>query len=139
VDQDLKTYLDEQFGRMEARGAHQDERLARLEERSAWQEERSARLEESSARQEEESRQTRVLIEGMWSNVRLLAEGVMSVIEQQASLRNEMNAGFQDVKASIAPAYQNLDRRLQWLEARAERKDRDVLDVIRERFGNPQA
>jgi len=118
MDQELKAYLDEQFGR-------QGERLERLEERSA--------------RQEEEGRQTRVLLEDVRSDIRLIAEGLVGVTERLEAHKGEMNKGFQDVKASIAPAYQDLDRRVQWLEAREERRDRDVLEVIREKFGIPQA
>ncbi len=110
MDQELKAYLDEQFRRQE--------------ERSAWQ--------------EEEGRHTRVLLEDVRSDIRLIAEGLVGVTERLEAQKGEMNKGFQDVKASIAPAYQDLDRRLQWLEAREERRDQDILEVVREKFGIPQ-
>lgn len=99
MDQDLKAYLDERFARLEERATENSQQIEGLQE---------------------ESRHTRVLIEGMWNNVRLVAERVMGAVEQQAALRNEMIRGFEDVKASIAPAYRDLDRRVQWLEDRAK-------------------
>jgi hypothetical protein len=138
VDQELKAYLDEQFGRQEERSERQGGQLARQEERLERLEDRVIENFRQVEGLQEESRHTRVLIEGMWSNVRLLAEGVMSAIEQQATLRNEMYRGFEDVKASIAPAYRDLDRRVNWLEARANRQDRDVFEVLRETLGMPQ-
>lgn len=153
MDQETKTYLDQHFARLDERLVRQDERLARQEEYLGRQEERMIRLEErmnensrqiqDNSRQilglQDEVRQTRVLVEGVESNVRLVAEGVIGVTERLESFQREVKAGFEDVKASIAPAYQRLDGRVQWLEARAERQTRDVLDVIREKFGKPQA
>lgn len=103
MDQELKTYLDERFGR-----------------------------------QEEEGRLTRVLLEDVRSDIRLIAEGLVGVTERLEAHKGEMNKGFQDVKASIAPAYQDLDRRLRFLETREERRDRDILEVVREKFGIPR-
>ena len=149
----MKAYLDEQFARQDLHFARQDERLVRLDERVARLEERmeenSRQIEERSrqlgenSRQimglKDEVRQTRVLMEGVRSDLRLVAEGVMGVSERLEAHQREMKEGFEDVKASIAPAYQRLDGRLQALEARAERQTRDVLEVIREKFGKPQA
>jgi chromosome segregation ATPase len=142
----MKAYLDEQFARQDKHFARQDERLVRLDERVARLEERveeNSRQIGENSRQimglKDEVRQTRVLIEGVRSDLRLVAEGVMGVSERLEAHQREMKEGFEDVKASIAPAYQRLDGRLQALEARAERQTRDVLEVIREKFGKPQA
>jgi hypothetical protein len=134
----MKAYLDEQFGRQRELLARQDERLSRLEERSEQSEERSVRLEERSVRLEEESRQTRVLIEGMWDRIRLIVEGVVGVTERLEAHRNEVQKGFDDVKASIALPYRDLDRRVRWLENREERKDQDIFDFIHKEFGIPK-
>jgi len=120
----MKAYLDEQFAR-------QDEQFARQGELLGRQEERLARL-------EEESRQTRVLVEGMWDKFRLIAEGVVGVTERLEAHKIEAQKGLEEVKASIVLPYQDLDRRVQWLEKREERRDRDLFDVIHEEFGIPK-
>jgi hypothetical protein len=117
VDQELKAYLDEHFGRMEERILENSRQIEGLQE---------------------ESRHTRVLIEGMGDKIRLIAEGVVGVTERLETHWNKVQKGFEDVKASIAPAYQDLDRRVRWLEKREERKDRDLFDVIHEEFGIPK-
>lgn len=117
MDQELKAYLDEQFARQGLQLWQQGGRLKRLEE---------------------EGRQTRVLLEDIRSDIRLIAEGLVSMSERLEAHKGDMNKGFQDVKASIAPAYQDLDRRLQFLEAREERRERDILEVVREKFSIPR-
>lgn len=146
MDQETKAYLDQHFARQDQHFARQDERFVGLDERFVGLDERMALLEErvdENSRQigglKDEARQTRVLIEGMRSDLRLVAEGVVGLSERLEAHQKEVKAGFDDVKASIAPAYQRLDGRVQGLEARAERQTRDVLDVIREKFGKPQA
>jgi hypothetical protein len=131
VDQEMKAYLDEQFAWQRAQFARQGEQLTQ-------QGERLARLEERTGRLEEESRQTRVLIEGVEDKIRLIAEGLVGVTERMEAHRIEAQKGFDDVKASIALPYQDLDRRVRWLEKREERKERDPFDVIHEEFGIPK-
>jgi chromosome segregation ATPase len=153
MDRETKAYLDEHFARqdqyferLDERAVRLDERVVRLDERVVRLDERVALLEgrvDENSRQigglKDETRQTRVLMEGMRSDLRLVAEGVVGLNERLEAHQKEVKAGFEDVKVSIAPAYQRLDGRIQGLEARAERQTRDVLEVIREKFGKPQA
>ena len=153
MDQDLKAYLEELAGRLERRLDRVDERLDRMEGRH---EQMDGRLDQM----ETEIRHTRVLVEDLRSDLRLVAEGVMGATERLEAFQDATAKGFEEVKASLTPAYKSLDGRIQsldsnvqtldsrmvslnsrvsLLEARAERQNRDVLEVIREKFGKPQA
>jgi len=120
------------------------------QEMKAYLEGMEARLGE---RLETESRQTRVLLEGMHDNIRLLAEGVMGVTERLEEHHAATALGFQEVKEMLSPYYRDLngraqrlendlqfmDRRLKILEAKADRQTEDVLESIRKKFGRPRA
>jgi hypothetical protein len=116
-----------------------------------------AYLEEMEARMgekvETENRQTRVLLEGMHDNIRLLAEGVMGVTERLEEHQAATARGFQEIKEMLSPYcrdlngraqrlendVQFLDRRMKILESKADRQTEDVLESIRKKFGKPQA
>jgi hypothetical protein len=120
------------------------------QEMRAYLEGMEARLGE---RLETEGRQTRVLLEGMHDNIRLLAEGVMGVTERLEEHQAATALGFQEVKEMLSPYYRDLnghaqrlendmqflDRRLKILEAKAGRQTEDVLESIRKKFGRPRA
>jgi chromosome segregation ATPase len=150
VDQELKAYLEEMEARMEARA---EDREARMDERIGGLDERLEKV-------ETESRQTRVLLEGMHDNIRLLGEGVMGVTERLEAFQEETAGHFAEIKALLSPVYQNLsgrvhsiddqvqyldgrvrsvDGRVRILEAKADRQTEDVLESIRKKFGKPQA
>jgi hypothetical protein len=139
VDQELKVFLKEMEARLGERFAHMDERFARMDERFARIDERFDHIDERFEELETEVRQTRVLVEAVDSNVRLVAEGVMGVTERLEAFQEEAVLGFKDVKASIVPYYQNLDSRVRILEAKADRQTEDVLESIRKKFGKPQS
>jgi chromosome segregation ATPase len=161
VDQELKAYLEEMEARMEARAegreSRMNERFAGLESRM---DERIAGMDERLGRVETEGRRTRVLLEGMHDNIRLLGEGVMGVTERLEAFQGEVAGHFAEIKASLSPVYQNLsgrvhsiddqvqyldgrvrsvDSRVRVLEAKADRQTEDVLESIRKKFGKPQA
>ena len=144
MDPELKGYLEEREARMEAR---MDERFARTDSRM---DERFARMEsrmdERFEKVETEARHTRVLVEGLHHNVRLLAEGVIGTGERIDALREETTGRLEEIKGSVemihkilVPRVQSLENRVKILEGKAERENRDVLEVIRERFGLRQA
>lgn len=95
MDQELKAFLEEMKASM-------DERFVRLE----------ARMDERFERVETEGRHTRVLLEGMHDNIRLLAEGVMGVTERLEAFQRETADHFTEVKATLSPVYQNLNGRV---------------------------
>jgi len=125
MDRELIAYLDEHFREM----SQQMEGLR--QEFGGLREETSQKLDELR----EENRHTRVVVEGLRSDLQLLAEGVMAN-EEKASVRHaEMILEIEKVKVSIAPYYQNLDQRVSRLEQWADRQGRDAMELIREKFG----
>lgn len=97
------------------------------------------RIDEQGEGLREEIRHTRDLLEAARDEVRLLGEGMTGLTETTAIFRGEVRGQLAELRALITPLYQSLRERLEILEARAERQTRDVLDVIRERYGKPQA
>lgn len=143
MDQELRTFLEEMEARIEARA----------EAREARMNERFERIDGRFNRVEADGRQTRVLLEGMHDNIRLLAEGVMGVTQRLEEHQAETARGFQEVKEMLSPYYrdlggraqslendvQYLNSRLKILEAKADRQTEDVLESIRKKFGKAQA
>ena len=114
MDQELKAYLDERFVKM-------DERFKQVET---------------------EARHTRILVEGLHGNIRLMAEAVVGTNERIDTLREETAGRLDEIKGTVVtirevlvPRLQILENRVQNLENRAERQTQDVLEVVRERFG----
>ena len=129
MDQELKAYLDEREARM-------DGRFSQME----------GRMDERFKQVETEVRHTRVLVEGVHDNVRLLAEAVIGTGERIDTLREETTGRLEEIKGSVVaiheilvPRVQSLENRVKILEGKAERENRDALEVIRERFGLRQA
>jgi hypothetical protein len=123
-------------GRIEGLREETGQRFTQLERRIDGLE---GRIEEQGEGLREEIRHTRVLLESARDEIRLLGEGMMGLNETTAIFRGEVRGQLVEIRALITPLYQNLRERLETLEARAERQTRDVLDVIRERYGKPQA
>ena len=126
---ELKAYLEEREARMEAR---MDQRFTQMEERT------DARFDKVEA----ENRHTRILVEGLHDTSRLLAEAIMGTGERIDALREETLGRLDEIKASVdmihqawVPRVQRLETRVKTLEDKAERENRDVLEVVRERFG----
>lgn len=121
MDAELTAYLDQRFRETSQQIKEVREEVVRL------------RGEVREVR--EENHLTRVALEGLRSEVQLVAEGVMGVTERLEAHQSETLLKFDEVRASIVPYYQDLNRRAKLLEGRADRQTRDVIDVIRERFG----
>lgn len=149
TDQELIGYLDNAFGKFSQKvdekidGLREELREENRQTRTALEEENRqtrAALEEeirqTRTAQEEGDRQTRVLLEAVRSDVRLLAEGLMGQSEIFARRESETLRAIDEVKALVIPLYEDLNRRVKVLEERAEREHRDVLDVVREKYGN---
>jgi hypothetical protein len=83
----------------------------------------------------EENRHTRVIVEGLRSDIQLLAEGVFGNGEKFTVHESATRRELEGMKATIAPYYQDLNVRVTRLEAWADRHGREVLDVIREKYG----
>lgn len=128
MDQELIAYLDQRF-------RESSEQIASLREETAQQ---IGSLREETLRRfdrtEEAIRHTRVEVEGLRGEVRLLAEGIASVEEKMGSFRRQVSGDIDTVRSLVRPSYSSLDDRLRLLENWRERKERDPMDVIRERF-----
>lgn len=122
MDQELIAYLDGRFREMsqEIQGLRQET----SEQMSSLREELGGEI-----------RQARVLVEAMRSEIQLLAEGYMGLGDQLKVHQSETLLKFDEVKGSMIPYYQDLNRRITGLEAKASRQDRDILEVFREKYG----
>jgi len=139
VDQELRAYLEEREARMETR---LDDRFARVEQRFEQVEQHFEQVEKRFEQVETEVRHTRVLVEAVHDNVRLLAEGVIGTGERIDAMREETTGRLEEIRGSVlmihqvlVPRVQSLENRMKIQEDKAERENRDVLEVIRERFG----
>jgi predicted nucleic acid-binding Zn-ribbon protein len=118
MDQELIAYLDARFREI-------NQQIAGLREETAQ------RLEKV----EDEIRQAHVRIESVRDEIRLLAEGVMSSEKKLQAFRAEVKQEFDEARSLMRSAYAQVDRRVHSLEAWRERKERDPIDLIRERYG----
>ncbi|HBL27499.1 MAG TPA: hypothetical protein DD490_11745, partial [Acidobacteria bacterium] len=94
----------------------------------------SGKIDGVEAKLSEENRLTRVLLEGLRSDLKLLAEAVIGLSERRTEHENAMEFKMDQVKSSIEPYFRNLNRRVSLLEGVDNRRERDVMDVIREKF-----
>jgi hypothetical protein len=125
MDQGMIAYFDERFGVLRAEVAGLREEVEGLRA------ETSQRLE----RMEETARHTQILVEGLRGDLRLVAEGVIGGREQLSAFRDEMTRELERVSQSIRVPYSELNTRLRSLEVWRETKERDPIDIIREKFG----
>ena len=128
MDQELIAYLDQRFRESNEHTANLREEMTR--QIASLREETFRRFD----RTDEAIRHTRVEVEGVRGEVRLLAEGIASVEEKMASFRQQVAGDIDNVRTLIRPAYSSVDDRLRLLEKWKERKEHDPMDVIRERF-----
>jgi DNA repair ATPase RecN len=127
MDQELIAYLDARF----------QETWKQIE---SLREETSRRFEQVEGRFERVEtviRQTQVSVEGVRSEMRLVAEGVMGVEERLQPARKEYDQEFENIRALVRTSYTNLDVRTDALESWRKRTERNPLDLIREKFGKP--
>ncbi len=110
--QQLIEFLNRRFTEVDARFDAVDRRFTEVD----------ARLDEMATKQElrEQQAETRrhfeVVAEGLRSEIRQVAEGVLSVDEKLGRFRQEVQAEFDEIKAMIKFSYAELDRRVRTLE-----------------------
>jgi len=114
MDQELIAYLDRRFERMDARFEQMDARFERLEE---------------------EIRHTRVEVEGLRGQIQLLAEGMISFDERLTVFKGELTSELANIRSLLSPLYGTLQDRVRALESWRETKERDPIEIIKERFG----
>ena len=137
MDQELKAYLDERETRMDKRfsqlQAQMDERETQMDKSFS---QLRAHMDERFTQVETEVRHTRVLVEGLDNNMRLIAEAVVGTNERIDRLQVETASKLHEIKDAVQ---RGLVPRIEILESRVDRANRDILDVVRERYVPRQA
>jgi len=98
-----------------------------------------ARFRETSeqvGRVEVEIRHTRIEVEGLRGDLRLLAEGLLGIDEKLDAFRGDVTQRIDEVRTFVKISYSDLDRRVRPLETWKETKERDPVEIIRERLAN---
>jgi hypothetical protein len=155
MDQELKAYLEQHFRETSRQIEELRGETARQFEESRG--ETSRQFEESrgelgqlrgefeefrgeTSRQfaevHQESRQGRVLLEGIRSDLRLLAEGVIATGQKFVAHQAETRLSLEKMEAAVHPYYRDLNSRVRLLEEKVEDLKRDPMDLIREKFGS---
>lgn len=142
MDQELIAYLDARFRENSTQFEGLSQRIQGLQTdvRSLQAEvtentRRIEGLERSVAENGEQIRYAQVQIEGMRGDVQLLAEGIMGSHERNDKLQVNLDREFREVRTLMTSAYSGFHQRVNALETWREIKDRDPLELIRERFG----
>jgi uncharacterized coiled-coil DUF342 family protein len=150
MDQSMMSRLEEHLREITRQIGWVREEMGSLKEElrgelASFKEETTQKIEENSGQIEElreEVHLSRILQEQLRSDVTAVAEGVVGMSERLDFHRSELQRTFQEVADLLRPAYklmgpqyQKLDRRVGVLEERADRVNRDVLQVIRKKFG----
>jgi hypothetical protein len=82
----------------------------------------------------DEIRHTRIEVEGLRSDLRLLAEGMLGIGERLDTFQGEVRQSIEENRTFNRMSYANLERRVRPLEAWKEMKERDPVEIIRERL-----
>lgn len=135
MDQELRTYLEESFGSLRSR---MDEEFGQVRGEIGQVREEVGQVRGELEQVKTAVRHTQISVEALRSDLRLVAEGVIGVTDRLEKFQSEMALRFEDVKASIAPYYRDLNERVKLIEDRADRQTEDVLDTIRKKYGKAQ-
>jgi chromosome segregation ATPase len=118
MDQDLIVYLDRQFADL------REENRRRFEQ-----------IDSRFERLEEEVRHGRVEVEGLRGQIQLLAECIVSFDQRLELFKGEVRRELETARGQIRPLYEALQSRVRTLESWRETKERDPIEIIKERFG----
>jgi chromosome segregation ATPase len=124
MDHELVTYLEQQFGEIRQRFEQIDRRFDQVDRRFE--------------QVDEQIRHLHVLVEDGRAETRLLGEGLMGFVSIQERMERDLNLKLDDLRTLVTPLYHQLEERIARLEDRERQKTRDVIDLIRERFGTPR-
>lgn len=147
MDQELLAYLDRRFATLDQRFQETSQQIEGLR---AEMNRRFQEVDRRFERLEESVRHAHVLLESLRGDNRVVAEGLMGFSDQLEQHMKEVDRKLGDLHAAISPAYRNLEEkvdrqtaelkgRLIVLEQRAARETRDILTVIREKYGLREA
>ena len=147
---DLHAEMNRRFEQVDQRFEQIDLRFDQIDQRFEQIDQRFEQVDRRFEKLEETVRLTQVMVEGLRGHVCLLAEGVMGFSDQLEQRSVEVDRKLDELKALVGPVYKNLEqqtglqtaelsRRVAVLEERAARETRDILEVIREKFGRSKA
>lgn len=148
MDQELIAYFDRNFQEVSRQIVGlREEMTQRFEQVDARFEQVDARFDQVDARFEqvdgrfeqvdEAIRHNRVLIEDVRSDLKLLAEGLVSNNECLAAFKEQTVKDLEDIRDLVRRLpFVELGNRIRLLEAWRETKERDPIDIIRERLQN---
>jgi uncharacterized protein YllA (UPF0747 family) len=117
MDQDLIAFLE-----------------ARFRETSQQLDDRFQQVDARFEQVHDEIRHTRIEVEGLRSDLRLLAEGMLGIGERLDTFQGEVKQNIEETRTFTRLSYADLERRVRPLEAWKERKERDPVEIIRERL-----
>jgi len=125
---DLRGEMSHRFEQLEARMERVESRVERVETRIDQIENRIVKL-------DDRVHLTQIALEGLRSDVRLVAEGMMSNEEKIVTLREEVTRKLDDMGITIRQSYQDVSSRVRRIESSLIRESRDPIELIREKFG----
>jgi archaellum component FlaC len=122
MDQDLKAYLDEQFGQIDRRFEGIDQRFDGIDQRLDGHDQQFQQIHQQFGDLKDEVRRAYVLIEDLRDNVKLVgAEGVASVREQLTERQEEISKKLGEVETFNRDSYKDLRRSYDDLDSRVRR------------------
>lgn len=148
MDERFQT-VDDRFRSMDERLSETNQQIQSLREETSLQiqslrEENNLRFDQVNTRLdrvddrieglETSGRHTRVLLEGLRHETHLVAEGVFALDERLKGHKQEVVHELQDLRKFVVRPYETLDFRIGVLEGWRETKERDPIELIRERF-----
>lgn len=145
MDQELIAYFDRHFQETSRQiaslreemtsqiGALREETAQRFEQLDGRFEQVDGRFEEVT----ESIRHNRVLIEGLRSDLKLIAEGTVGNNECLKAFKEQNAKDLEDLRDLVRRLpFVELGNRIRLLESWRETKERDPIDIIRERLQN---
>ena len=116
MDQELIAYLDERFRGIDERFQGIDQQIQGLREETS---QRFAGMDKRFDQMDEQLRLTGVRVEGLQSQVQVVAEGVAAGNEKLDSFKTDVAKEFSDTRDLIKDGYKDLNKRVKVLERRA--------------------
>jgi len=128
--------IDQRFEQIDQRFEQMDHRFGKVDHRFGQMDQRIDNLDRKVDQFKEEIlHQFHVISEGVISQVKLVAEGVMNLDEkftrEIASFRKENEQAHQEIMAMIKFSYAELDRRISTLETEVQELKRRVDQIER--------
>lgn len=133
----LRKEMNERFEQVETRIVRIEIRLDQIEERVEKVETRLGQVAERIREVDDRVHLTQISVEDLRSDLRMIAEGVMSNDEKIITLREEVSRMLNEMGVTIRQTYQDMGDRVRRVERFVKREGRDPVELVREKFGKP--